>query len=355
MPNNHSLLSRLGIAMPIIQAPMAGVATPQLAAAVSNAGGLGSVGAAAWNVEQTREKIIATRALTTRPFNVNVFCHVTPEKDAEREAAWLGHLAPLFAEVGATPPGTLESGYKSFVGDDEMLKMLLQERPAVVSFHFGLPSGEFIEALKNAGIFLLATATNLTEARTIEEAGLDAIIAQGIEAGGHRGMFDTETADEQLSTSVLLRLLVQQTELPVIAAGGIMDGRGIRAALDLGAAAAQLGTAFILCPESAANRAYRDALKSERAHTTRLTAGISGRPARGMLNRLIAHADAPGSPRPAAYPLAYHAAKELNAAASRQGNYEFAAQWAGQGAPLAREMPAAELVRKLTEEWREST
>lgn len=352
---NDSFLARLNIALPIIQAPMAGVATPELAAAVCNAGGLGSLGAASWNVEQTREKIIQTRALTSRPFNVNVFCHVTAERDTAQETAWINHLAPLFAEVGAKPPASLESGYKTFVGDDAMLEMLLDERPAVVSFHFGLPSRAYIEAMKKAGIFLIATATNLAEARSIEEAGLDAIVAQGIEAGGHRGMFDPEEADEQLSTAVLVRLLAANTRLPLIAAGGIMDGRGIRAAMDLGAAAAQLGTAFVLCPESAANEAYRQALKSERAYTTRLTAGISGRPARGMLNRLIAHAEAANSPRAAAYPLAYHAAKQLNAAANKQGNYDFAAQWAGQGAPLAREMPAAELVNTLVRELRETT
>lgn len=350
MRNNHSFLTRLGIELPIIQAPMAGVATPELAAAVSNAGALGSLGAAAWNVEQTREKIRQTRTLTSRPFNVNVFCHVTAQRNAEQEAAWIAHLTPLFTEIGATPPDALESGYKTFVGDDEMLEMLIDERPAVVSFHFGLPSDGFIAALKGAGITLLATATNLAEAQAIAEAGLDAVIAQGIEAGGHRGMFDPEAPDEQLSTAVLVRLLAQRTQLPVIAAGGIMDGRGIRAALDLGATAAQLGTAFVTCPESAANAAYRKALKSERAHHTRLTTAISGRPARGMLNRLITHGDAPGSPPAAAYPLAYHAAKQLNAAASKQGNYDFAAQWAGQGAPLARELPAAELVNTLAKE-----
>lgn len=345
-----ALLHRLGIQLPIIQAPMAGVATPELAAAVSNAGALGSLGAAAWNVEKTREKIAQTRALTSRPFNLNLFCHTTAARDAEREANWLAHLAPLFEELGATPPSRLESDYETFVGNEPMLEMLLQERPPIISFHFGLPSETYIQALKKADIILIATATNLQEAEAIEAAGLDAIVAQGIEAGGHRGMFDTDAADERHSTAVLLRLLLGQTGLPVIAAGGIMDGWGIRGALDLGASAAQLGTAFILCPESAANTAYRQALKSDRAHSTRLTAGISGRPARGMLNRLIARAEAPGSPPAPAYPLAYHATKELNAAAYKQNNYDFAAQWAGQGAPLAREMPAAELVNQLAEE-----
>jgi len=345
-------LTRLGIQLPIIQAPMAGVATPQLAAAVSNAGGLGSLGIGPSPVAQARQMIEQTRALTSRPFNINLFCHAAAQPDTAREAAWLQHLAPLFTAAGMAPPSAINAGYQSFIEDDQTFDMLLELCPPIVSFHFGLPSADRIQALQQAGICLLATATNLHEARLIEQAGIDAIVAQGIEAGGHRGMFDPEADDEQLSTSVLVRLLVQHTRLPVIAAGGIMDGAGIRAALDLGAAAAQLGTAFILCPESSANAAYRQALQSERAASTRLTACISGRPARGMLNDLIRHGEAAGSPPPADYPIAYDAAKQLNAAASQRGNHEFAAQWAGQGAPLARELPATELVQQLVAEWR---
>ena len=352
MHGTPSFLARLGIQFPIIQAPMAGVSTPQLAAAVSNAGGLGSLGIGPSPVEQARQMIEQTRALTSRPFNVNLFCHAPAQADAAREAAWLQHLAPLFAEAGMPVPSTIKAGYKSFIEDEQTFAMLLETRPAVVSFHFGLPAAERIQALRQAGIYLMATATNLHEARLIEQAGIDAIVAQGIEAGGHRGMFDPAADDERLSTSVLVRLLAQHTRLPVIAAGGIMDGAGIRAALELGAAAAQLGTAFILCPESSANAAYRQALQSERAGTTRLSASLSGRPARGMLNRLISHGEAAGSPPPADYPIAYDAAKQLNAAASQHGNHEFAAQWAGQGAPLARELPAAELMQRLVAEWR---
>lgn len=349
-----SFLDRLGIDLPIIQAPMAGVATPQLAAAVCNAGGLGSLGIGPSPVDQARQMIEQTRALTDRPLNINLFCHAPAQSDAAREAAWLQHLAPLFAEAGVPVPASIQAGYPSFVEDDQTYEMLLATRPAVISFHFGLPSAERIQALQQAGICLLATATNLAEAQQIEQAGLDGIVAQGFEAGGHRGMFEPSAPDEQLSTAVLVRLLVQQVSLPVIAAGGIMDGQGIRAALDLGAAAVQLGTAFILCPESSANDAYRQALQSERAATTRMTASLSGRPARGMLNRFIAHADAPGSPAPADYPIAYDAAKQLHAAASQQGNHAFAAQWAGQGAPLARALPAAELVQQLVKEWRDA-
>jgi nitronate monooxygenase len=350
MTSIQPFLDRLGLHFPIIQAPMAGVSTPRLAAAVSNAGGLGSLGIGAGTVAQARQMIEQTRALTAGPFNVNVFCHAPAVRDARREAAWLAHLAPLFAQLGAAVPVELDEIYQSFLGDEAAFALLLEQRPAVVSFHFGLPTPQQIAALRQAGIYTLATATNLREAALIEQAGVDAIVAQGVEAGGHRGVFDPQAPDERHSTSVLLRLLAGRTTLPLIAAGGIMDGPGIRAALDLGAAAAQLGTAFVLCPESSANAGYRANLKSERAASTRLTSVLSGRLARGMVNRFIDYVEAPGSPPPAAYPVAYDAAKQLNALASQHGDGEFAAQWAGQGAPLAREMGAEELVLTLAKE-----
>jgi nitronate monooxygenase len=258
----------------------------------------------------------------------------------------------LFEEFGVSPPEKMDEIYKSFIDDHDALEMLLEERPAIVSFHFGLPTEEHIKALQDVGICTFATATNLYEATLIEKAGIDVIVAQGIEAGGHRGIFDPQLADEGLSTSVLIRLLVKQSRLPVIAAGGIMDGSGIKAARDLGAIAAQLGTAFVLCPESAANPGYRENLKSSRAKITRLTSTISGRPARGIINRFISHAESNTAISPAAYPVAYDAAKRLNAAAAKHGNHEFAAHWAGQGAPLAREAPAAELFQILMDEYR---
>lgn len=345
MPNPAPLF---GLPLPIIQAPMAGVATPALAAAVSDAGGLGSLGIGASPLAEARRMIEETRRLTARPFNVNVFCHAPARRDAAREAAWLAHLAPLFAEAGAALPGRLDEIYPSFLGDDAAFAMLLELRPAVVSFHFGLPPAERIAALRAAGIATMASATSPGEAARIEAAGVDAIVAQGIEAGGHRGVFDPEGPDERLPMAVLVRLLVARTRLPVVAAGGIMDGQGIRAALALGAAASQLGTAFILCPESAANASYRARLRSAAAERTRLTAVLSGRPARGMVNRLILHGEAPGAPPAAEYPLAYDAAKRL--AATPRGARDFSAQWAGQGAPLAREMPAARLVETLAAE-----
>lgn len=350
MSTSQRFLDHLGLRHPLIQAPMAGVSTPRMAAAVSNAGGLGSLAIGAGSVAQARQMIADTRALTDRPFNVNVFCHAPAVRDARREAAWLAHLAPLFAELGAAVPTELDEIYQTFLGNEAAFALLLELRPAVVSFHFGLPAQQQIAALRQAGVYTMATATNVREAALIEQAGVDAIVAQGVEAGGHRGVFDPQAPDERHSTSVLLRLLAGRTTLPLIAAGGIMDGAGVRAALDLGAAAAQLGTAFVLCPESSANAGYRANLQSERAASTRLTSVLSGRLARGMVNRLIEHGEAPGSPPPADYPVAYDAAKQLNALASRHGHSEFAAQWAGQGAPLAREMGAEELVSALARE-----
>lgn len=220
----------------------------------------------------------------------------------------------------------------------------------MVNFHFGLPSVEWIRALQGAGIYTLATATSLEEARQIQELGIDAIVAQGIEAGGHRGISNPDVVDEKLSTSVLVRLLVKNMNLSIIAAGGIMDGQGIKAAMELGAAAAQFGTAFILCPESSANEGYRINLKSERAAVTHLTSALLGRPAQGIRNRFINHAALVTGIKPPAYPVAYDAAKQLNAAATKLGNHEFAALWAGQGVPIAREIPATQLFSVLVKE-----
>lgn len=210
-PDGRALLRRLGIQQPIIQAPMAGVSTPALAAAVSNAGGLGSLGVGATHAEGARKMIRETRALTGKPFNVNVFCHRPANADAGLERAWLDWLAPEFRKYGAEPPESLSEIYTSFVVDRAMQQMLVEEAPAVVSFHFGLPSADVIAALKRAGITLLASATNLDEAAKIEAAGVDAIVAQGIEAGGHRGLFDPDGADDRLGTFALTRLLVGAT------------------------------------------------------------------------------------------------------------------------------------------------
>lgn len=348
MADNIFLLP--GIQYPIIQAPMAGVSTPALAAAVSNAGALGSLGVAAVDTAGARQMIEQTLALTHKPFNVNVFCHRRTSQNPQKEQAWLAYLKPLFDEFGATPPAQLNEIYDTFVDNRPMLDMLLALKPAFVSFHFGLPSTDYIQALKTAGITLLASATTLEEARQIEAAGIDFIVAQGYEAGGHRGVFEPEQGDACMGTLSLVRLLVKNCRLPVIAAGGIMDGSGIKAVLKLGACAAQMGTAFVLCPESSANAAYRANLKSGRALHTAVTTVISGRAARGIVNRMMTDLESAGAPPTPGYPMTYDAGKALIAAANARGNFEFAAQWAGQAAYLAREMPAAHLVATLVEE-----
>lgn len=345
---SNPLLSLLNIELPILQSPMVGVSTPKLAAAVSNAGGLGAIGIGASNVEQARAMLRETASLTDKPFNVNLFCHAPAVQDAAREGQWLEFLTPFFAAFDAPAPTSLREIYTSFVADAGMLQMLLEEKPAVVSFHFGLPGQSAIDALKDAGIVLLCSVTSLVEAQQAERAGVHALVAQGYEAGGHRGVFDPQQ-DSEMGTFALVRVLADACQLPVIAAGGIMDGAGIKAVMQLGANAAQLGTAFILCPESSANAAYREALKGPRAHQTQVTSVISGRPARGMVNRNFTALEASGVALPD-YPIAYDANKALNAAAATKANTDFAVQWAGQGAPLIREMPAAALVNVLTAE-----
>lgn len=345
-----NLERHLGLSIPLIQAPMAGVSTPALAAAVSNAGALGSIAVGATDAAGAKEMIDSLRQRTTRAFNVNLFAHLTPQPDELRENAWLDGLRPVFAQFNAEPPTHLRTIYRSFNDDPGMLAMLLETRPPVVSFHFGLPSADKLAALRDAGCLLMATATSLTEAQSIERAGVDVIIAQGIEAGGHRGTFDPVAPDDALGTFALTRLLVRQCPTPVVAAGGIMDGAGLAAALALGAAAAQMGTAFIACPESASDSAYRTALMGPAAAHTVFTSVISGRPARTLPNRFSAleqdlrHLEVP------VYPIAYDAGKALNAAAKRCGEHGFGAHWAGQGAPLARSMPAATLIEVVGSE-----
>ena len=344
------LAARLGLSLPIIQAPMAGVSTPAMAAAVSNAGGLGSIGVGATDAAGARAMIDAVRAGTNRPFNVNLFCHRPARADPEREAAWIATLRPIFARYGAEPPARLTEIYRSFVEDDAMLAMLLETRPAIVSFHFGLPDAARMQALRDAGIVLVANATSLAEGHMLTAAGIDAVVAQGYEAGGHRGLFDPDAPDERLGTIALTRLLVRALDRPVIAAGGIMDGAGIAAALALGAQAAQLGTAFIACSESSADSGYRAALAA--CERTEMTRAISGRPARSIANHFTALACDPAAIPD--YPIAYDAGKALNAAAKARGEPGYGAQWAGQAAPLARALPAAELVAQLARELRQA-
>ncbi len=345
-----TLIERLGLAHPIVQAPMAGVSTPAMAVAVSSAGALGSIGVGATDAMGARAMIEAVRAGTGRAFNVNLFVHRAPVADAAREARWLAAMGPVFAGFDAAPPDALRTIYTSFAEDDAMLATLVELAPPVVSFHFGLPGADRVAALKAAGCCLLASATSLAEAEAARRAGMDAVVAQGYEAGGHRGVFDAQAADECLPMAVLTRLLVVRAGLPVIAAGGIMDGRGIAAALALGAVAAQLGSAFVGCPESSAEAGYRAALMGSGAAHTVMTRAISGRPARCLANRFTDWAAGQDMADCPDYPIAYDAGKALHAAARARGEAGFGAQWAGQGAPLARAVPAADLVAALAAE-----
>ncbi|KQZ77174.1 2-nitropropane dioxygenase [Sphingopyxis sp. Root214] len=350
MMTNRLLRQLLGIELPIIQAPMAGVSSPAMAAAVSEAGALGSIAVGATDAGGALAMIASVRERTRRPFNVNLFCHRPAVANGSVERAWIDRFRDLFGEYGAAPPDHLSEIYQSFVTDDAMLRMLVAERPAVVSFHFGLPPAEAIGALRDAGIVLFASATNLAEARAVAAAGVDAVVAQGWEAGGHRSAFDPDAPDDRLGTAALVRQLVGAVDLPVIAAGGIMDGAGVAAALRLGAAAAQLGTAFLASDESLADAGYRAALASDAAHRTAMVRAVSGRPARILANNFAAlDADIVPAAIPA-YPIAYDLGKALNAAARARGEYGYGAQWAGQGAPFARAMAAADLVAALAAE-----
>lgn len=332
-------LDRLGVALPVWQAPMAGTSTPELAAAVSAAGGFGQLGIAAMSPAQAAEAMAGVRARTGRPFGVNVFCHRPQARDPPREAAWLNTLRPHFARFGAEPPAELRPIYRSFIEDDEMLAEILAAPPALVSFHFGLPRVGQSAALRATGALLAATATSRAEAQAIKAAGLDAIIAQGWEAGGHRGMFDPEAADDRLPTLDLVRALVP-LGLPVIAAGAIMVAADMRAALAAGAVAVQCGTAFLRAPEAATPPAHRAALDRGR---TVMTRAISGRPARCVENLFTAIPDAatPG------YPMTYDAGKALNAAASAAGEGGYGPHWAGTGCAAAVARPAAGTVQAL--------
>lgn len=350
---SHDLLSKLDIRYPIIQAPMAGVSTPALAAAVSQAGGLGSIAVGTVNAQQARAAIAAVREQTDRPFNVNVFTHAPAQADPAREAAWLEWLRPHFARFGAEPPSTLSEIYRSFLADEAMFELLLEERPKVVSFHFGLPPQEKIDALKAAGIVLFTTATSLDEALRIEAAGIDVIVAQGIEAGGHRGIFDPSVPDPTLPTFELLQQLHGKVSLPLVAAGGIMTGAHIRTALYHGASAVQMGSAFIACPESMAPPHHR-ALIAAGGLETGMTAVISGRPARGIVNKLLTEIGAAGHPPLPDYPIAYDAAKALHAAASSKGSQDYSVNWGGTNVAQARAMPAGELVALLAAEMNET-
>lgn len=341
------IVAKLGLRWPIFQAPMAGVSTPAMAAAVSEAGGLGAMGLGAAGVDGAREMLRAARGLTDRPVNANFFCHKPAVRDAASEAAWVEMMRPVFAEFGAEPPETLSEIYQSFATDRAMMDMVLEERPGVVSLHFGLPDPARIAELQAAGNLVFASATSAAEAQACVAAGVDAVVAQGIEAGGHRGVFDPEAADEELPTLALVAQICAAVEVPVIAAGGIMDGADVTAALDAGAVAAQMGTAFIDTEESAADAAYRAALGASESAPTVLTRALSGRAARCVSNRFVALGAALGPENAPAYPVAYDLAKALNAAAKAMGETGFGAQWAGSGFARLRSGSAADILRMI--------
>jgi len=332
---------------------MAGVSTPSLAAAVSEAGALGSIALGASNAHQARTAIQELRTLTEKPFSVNLFTHRAAQANPEREARWLEHLRPYFEALGASPPPRLREIFTSFLADPVMLDILVREAPPVASIHFGLLEPSWIAALHGVGCVLMATATSLPEALAIEAAGIDVVVAQGYEAGGHRGIFDPNVKPA-IGTLALTRLLASRLRIPVVAAGGIMDGQGIASVLRLGAAGAQLGTAFILCPESSATDHHRQLLRQPGGRRTAVTTAISGRPARGVVNRYFCDIGASGHPPIPDYPLAYDAARCLHAAAAARGLQEYSVNLAGQGFALSREMPAKHLVETLVAEMTRS-
>ncbi|MGD9953662.1 MAG: NAD(P)H-dependent flavin oxidoreductase [Burkholderiales bacterium] len=335
----------LGTDLPIIQAPMAGSQGSALAIAVSNAGGLGSLPCAMLDGPAMRKELEAIRAQTNKPYNVNFFCHAQPAPDEAREAAWRATLAPYYREFGIDP-ASIATGPGRLPFSKEAADVLEAFKPAVVSFHFGLPAPELVSRVKRWGAKVLASATTVDEARWLEAHGADAVIAQGLEAGGHRGIFLSEDLNTQVSTLALVPQVVKAVKVPVIAAGGIADRQGVAAALALGASAAQVGTAYLLCPEATTSKVHRAALKSDAARVTALTNLFTGRPARGIVNRLLRELG-PMSAKPPAFPLATSAIAPLRAKAESAGSGEFSPLWSGQNASGCREVPAAELTRAL--------
>jgi nitronate monooxygenase len=344
---SRALLRMLGTELPLIQAPMAGAQLSALAVAVANAGGLGSLPCAMLSVEAMRKELAALRVGTDRPFNVNFFCHAPPAANAAREAAWRAALAPYFAEHGLAPNAVVAAPTRApFTA--EAADVLAELEPRVVSFHFGLPAPELVARVKRCGAKVLASATTVDEARWLEARGADAIIAQGSEAGGHRGMFLTTDVATQIGTFALVPQIVSAVRVPVIAAGGIADANGVAAALALGAAGVQVGTAYLLCPEATTSAVHRAALKSAAASETALTNLFSGRPARGIVNRLMRELG-PLSGLAPEFPLASAALAPLRASAEARGSGDFSPLWSGQNASGCKEIPAAELTRELAE------
>lgn len=340
-----TLQSLLGCTLPLIQAPMAGSHNHTLTAAVCNAGGLGSLACALFDASALRRELQALTAKTTQAFNLNFFCHTPPAADAAREAVWRAALSPYYSELGVDP-ASITSGPGRQPFSAEMADLLDEFRPAVVSFHFGLPSPALLARVKACGAKVLSSATTVEEALWLEAHGVDAIIAQGLEAGGHRGMFLSDDLSSQLGTFALLPQVVNAVQVPVIAAGGITNAQGVRAAMALGAAGVQVGTAYLCCPEASISALHRAALLSPAARHTALTNLFSGRPARGIVNRVMRELG-PISPLAPAFPLATSAIAPLRSQAESQGSGDFSPLWAGQNASGCKAIGAAELTAEL--------
>jgi nitronate monooxygenase len=345
---DRRLLDLFKIEHPIVLAPMAGAMDAELAIAVAQVGGLGSLPVAMLNEQQMRVQLEKFRAATDKPINLNFFAHKPPALNNAREHAWREKLKPYYVEFGIDPAAPVPSSNRTPF-DASLCAAVEELKPEVVSFHYGLPEAALVRRVKAAGSKVMSSATTVAEARWLEENGCDAVIAQGYEAGGHRGMFLTDNLATQIGTFALVPQIVDAVKLPVIATGGIGDARAIAAALALGAAAVQIGTAFLFCPESKIAPPHRAALKAARDDGTLLTNVMTGRPARGIVNRVMRELG-PISDVAPEFPLAAGALAPLHAKAQAQGSGEFSSMWAGQAAALGREMPARELTAKLVQE-----
>jgi nitronate monooxygenase len=344
---NKRLLDLLRVDHPIIQAPMGGGhISLDMPVAVCGSGGLGSFPCSSLTAAQLGDVVAKIRTQTAKPLNLNFFCHVT-QRDTAVEAAWLKRLASYYTELGVNPPQFPASTRPPF--NAEMCDVVVELRPAVVSFHFGLPEKSLVDRLKAAGCVILSSATTVTEARWLEDRGVDAVIAQGLEAGGHRAMFLTSELASQLGTLVLVPQVVDAVNVPVIAAGGIADGRGIAAALALGASGVQMGTAYLLCPEATISALHRAAIKSAKDQLSAISNVLTGLPARVLVNRIVREVGplATGVP---SFPLGSVALGPLRAKAESQRSVDFTGLYAGEAAALCRELPAGELTEKLAAE-----
>ncbi|MDZ3992907.1 nitronate monooxygenase [Pseudomonas sp. Teo4] len=344
---DRRILDLLGIELPILQAPMAGASGSAMAIAVGNAGGLGALPCAMLTGDQVRGEIETFRAACRGPLNLNFFCHQPPEPDAEQAARWKQALRPYYDELGADfAAPTPVSNRAPF--DEQSCQLIEQLRPEVVSFHFGLPPAELLQRVKASGAKVLSSATTVEEAVWLQTHGCDAIIAMGYEAGGHRGMFLTEDITSQIGTFALVPQIADAVRLPVIAAGGIGDHRGLAAALALGASAVQIGTAYLFCPEAKVSPAHRRALDQAPASDTALTNLFTGRPARGINNRIMRELG-PMSEMAPRFPLAGGALMPLRAITDPQGISDFSNLWSGQALRLGKPMPAEQLTREIAE------